>query len=58
MKNGIKYYSQRVANSVNPTVASALLVFRTSAAAEPADGQTYFFACWQEESHVEHKNGA
>ena len=39
MKNGIKYYSQRVANSVNPTVASALLVFRTSAAAEPAGGQ-------------------
>ena len=33
---------QRVANSVNPTVASALLEFRTSAAAEPADGQTLF----------------
>lgn len=44
-----------MANSVNPTVASALLVFRTSAAAEPADGQTYFFACWQEETPVEHK---
>ena len=34
---------QRVANSVNPTVASALLVFGTSAAVEPADGQTLFF---------------
>ena len=32
-----------MAISVNPTVANALLVYRTSAAAEPADGQTLFF---------------
>ena len=43
MKSGIKLCLQRVANSVNPTVASALPAFRMSAAAEPADGQTLFF---------------
>ncbi len=39
-----------MAISVNPTVAGALFFFGTSAAAEPAVSQTYFFALWQEET--------
>ena len=46
---------RRAAESANPTAGSALLVFGTSAAAGPADSQTLFFACWQEEISVEHK---